>query len=108
MAGQVNPRGNKAIVKEINQPSAPNAGATMPAGKPDNENDALHQASSVPTSGKAKDLAGKEDKGAAKRALDAQLGRGDKSMSKTGGRLGDATTQPNAGVNDGWEDNWQK
>lgn len=91
------------------QVASPSAGTTMVTGKSDvDPAEANYQAKSVARSGKAKDLAGKEQVGAEKRALDAQLGRGDKSMSKTGGRLGDATAQPNTGVNDGWADSWEK
>jgi hypothetical protein len=50
----------------------------------------------------------KEDPGVAKRCHDHQLGRGDRSMSKTGGKLGDATNHPQAGTpaeNEGSGDN---
>jgi len=89
------PRNNKEIVKEINVPSDPQEGTRMPAGKADTETDALGK----PGSYKPEAVrTAQEETGVAKRCLDAQLGRGDKSMSKTGGKLGDATNQPAAGA----------
>jgi hypothetical protein len=94
------PRNNKEIVKEINVPSDPQEGTRMPAGKADTETDALGKPGSYKPQAVTQ---AKEETGVAKRCLDAQLGRGDKSMSKTGGKLGDATNHPQAGgtVDDG-------
>jgi len=84
-------RTNKEIVKEINVPATPQMGARTPAGKPDSYNDALHQRPGV--SGVETVTQAKETPGVAKKCLDAELGRG----TPSGGILGDATTQPQAG-----------
>ena len=77
------------------QVANPEQGTRMPAGKPNTAEDAL--GGSYHRSPEAVREA-KEETGVAKKCLDQQLGRGDKSMSKTGGKLGDATTHPQAGA----------
>lgn len=62
--------------KAYEQVAAPNAGARVPAGKPDADQcESTKQASSVKRQGKAKDLAGKEQKGASLAAVRKQSGR---------------------------------
>lgn len=56
------------------QIAAPNAGTNYPKGKPDTDEDALHQAPRIALTGTPKDLSGKEDKTAAKRAIAKQCG----------------------------------
>src|SRR4029077_1386900 len=67
------------------QVAAPSMGTTMPAGKPDNENDALHQHAGVSAVGRAKSV--EINKGSkAKVAIDKQCGKDFDNM-----------TQPNSG-----------
>ena len=75
------------------QVATPSAGTTIPQGKDSADNkDTLRAKHTTET---VKDA--KEVKDAAKKALDLQLGR----QTPSGGKLGDATTQPNSGVLDG-------
>jgi hypothetical protein len=85
-------RSNKQINVEINVPSTPSMGTKMKV--QDDYEDTLRKGS-LPDAEKVTDA--KEEPGAAKRCLDAQLGRHDWSASRTGGNLGDATMQPNSG-----------
>jgi len=85
---------SESYKKAYGQVADPDCGTKMPAGKPESCEDALRQAPGV---SKSKPIGSpKVDDGAAKRCLDSQLGR----VTPSGGRLGDATTQPNDGVND--------
>lgn len=96
---------SESYKKSYGQESHPEEGTRYPAGKPNTAEDAL--GGSYHRSPEAVREA-KEEVGVAKKCLDAQLGRGDKSMSKTGGKLGDATTHPQAGCpaeNEGSGDN---
>ena len=76
-------------LKRVNEESHPDSGARVPAGKDGRGcEDTLTAKHSVESVRRAV-----EDEGAAKKALDVQLGR----HTPSGGRLGDATPQPQAG-----------
>ena len=78
--------------KAYDQVATPSAGTTIPKGKDRDEKDTLTAKHTTETVKNAKEV-----KDAAKKALDLQLGRN----TPSGGKLGDATTQPNSGVLDG-------
>jgi hypothetical protein len=70
--------------KAYEQVAAPNAGAKVPAGKPDADQcESTKQAPSVKRQGKAKDLAGKEQKGASLAAVRKQMGRHADNMTQS-------------------------
>ena len=73
------------------QVATPSAGTTIPKGKDRDEKDTLTAKHTTETVKNAKEV-----KDAAKKALDLQLGRN----TPSGGKLGDATQQPNSGVLD--------
>ena len=75
-------------LKRVNEESHPDSGTRVPAGKDRGYNDTLTAKHTVETVREAR-----EDEGAAKKALDVQLGR----HTPSGGNLGDATTQPQSG-----------
>lgn len=85
---------NNQDVERINEESHPEAGTRYLARKRDDETDALGYSDSYNREG-VRDA--KEVEGTIQKCLDAQLGRGDHSASKTGGKLGDATNHPQAG-----------
>jgi hypothetical protein len=88
-------RNLKAIDATSNVPAVPQMGTTMPAGKRNDENDALGYKSNYKgqTSFEAK-----EDLNRAKQALDRQLDRN----TPSGGKLGNPTNQPTSGA--GYDD----
>jgi hypothetical protein len=83
---------NNQDVTRINEVAHPEAGVTYPAHKRDNERDSLGDPAEYIRNTKPVTDA-KEQLGVAKRCLDYQLGRG----TPSGGKQGDATTQPNSG-----------
>jgi hypothetical protein len=80
-----------------NEQARPNAGTNTLDRKPKPEGQSGESAFAYrfSTTNKVVD-AEESDSQSAKGCLDAQLGRGEHSASRTGGRLGDSTPQPSA------------
>jgi hypothetical protein len=82
--------------KRFEEEARPNAGTNVPSHKLNPAGEGQHEAYRFRTDTPVRDA--EEDAGKAKDCLDAQLGRGDHSASRTGGRLGDSTCQRSAGA----------
>jgi hypothetical protein len=80
--------------KRFEEQARPNAGTNVPSHKLNPAGEGQAEAYRFSTTNKVVDA--KEEVGAAKECLDSQLGRGEHSASRTGGKLGDSTPQPSA------------